>query len=70
MVSAIHKSSDGGNTWKFVTGKPDFFGNGATRFYGEKIGVDPFDGRFIAAAGNYRGIWISSDEGKPGIILR
>ncbi len=63
MVSAIHKTTDGGITWKPVTDKPDFFGNGATRFYGERIGVDPFDSTFVAAASNTRGIWLSSDEG-------
>ena len=63
MVSAIHKTTDGGMTWKPVTNKPDFFGNGATRFYGEKIGVDPFDSNFVAAASNTRGIWLSSDGG-------
>ncbi len=64
MVSAIHKTMDGGMSWKLVTTKPDFFGNGATRFYGEKIGVDPFDDTFVAAASNTRGIWISSDQGE------
>ena len=64
MVSAIHKSTDGGATWKIVTTKPDFFGNGAIRFYGEKIGVDPFDDNFIAAASNTRGIWASGDRGE------
>ena len=63
MVSAIHKTTDGGITWKQVTAKPDFFGNGATRFYAEKIGADPFDGNFIAAASNTKGIWLSNDEG-------
>ena len=63
MVSAIHRSTDGGITWKLVTNKPDFFGNGATRFYGEKIGVDPFEGNFVAAASNTKGIWLSSDGG-------
>ena len=63
MVSAIHKSTDGGLTWKLVTTGPDFFGNGATRFYGEKIGVDPFDGTFAAAASNTRGVWVSGDGG-------
>ena len=64
MVSAIHKTTDGGMTWKLVTTKPDFFGNGATRFYGEKIGVDPFDENFVAAASNTKGIWVSSDQGE------
>jgi photosystem II stability/assembly factor-like uncharacterized protein len=63
MVSAIHKTTDGGINWKLVTTKPDFFGNGATRFYGEKIGVDPFNKNFVVAASNSRGIWISNDEG-------
>jgi len=64
MVSAIHKTTDGGITWKLVTNKPDFFGNGATRFYAEKIGVDPFNGNFVAAASNTRGIWLSNNEGE------
>jgi photosystem II stability/assembly factor-like uncharacterized protein len=64
MVSAIHKTTDGGIKWKLVTDKPDFFGNGATRFYAEKIGVDPFDGKFVAAASNTKGIWISRNEGE------
>ncbi len=64
MVSAIHKSTDGGLTWKLVTTGPDFFGNGATRFYGEKIEVDPFDGAFVAAASNTRGVWLSRDGGE------
>ena len=64
MVSAIHKTTDGGMTWKLVTTKPDFFGNGAIRFYGEKIEVDPFNGTFVAAASNTRGIWVSDDEGE------
>ena len=64
MVSAIHKTTDGGMTWKLVTARPDFFGNGATRFYGEKIGVDPFDGNIVAAASNTKGIWRSNDEGE------
>ncbi len=64
MVSAIHKTTDGGITWKLVTNKPDFFGNGATRFYGEKIGVDPFDDSFVAAASNAKGIWTSHDGGE------
>jgi photosystem II stability/assembly factor-like uncharacterized protein len=64
MVSAIHKSTDGGNTWRLVSNKPDFFGNGATRFYGEKLCVDPYNDNFVAAASNSRGIWISKDEGE------
>ncbi len=64
MVSAIHKTTDGGMTWKLVATKPDFFGNGATRFYGEKIGVDPFDDNFVAAASNTMGIWVSHDAGE------
>ncbi|MGA9291467.1 MAG: hypothetical protein WBV81_02695, partial [Ignavibacteriaceae bacterium] len=61
MVSAIHKTTDRGKTWKLVTGGPDFFGNGDIRYYGEKIAVDPFDKNFAAAAGNTRGIWVSYD---------
>ena len=64
MVSAIHKTTDGGKTWKLVTEIPDFFGNGDIRYYGEKMAVDPFDDNFVAAASNTKGIWISYDEGE------
>src|SRR5664279_1958599 len=64
MVGAIHKSTDGGKTWRLVTDKPDFFGNGDTRFYGEKMAVNPFDPNIVLAASNYRGIWLSTDEGE------
>jgi len=63
MVGAIHKSTNGGRTWKLVTNQPDFFGNGDIRFYGEKIAVDPFDPNVVVAAGNTRGIWRSTDQG-------
>jgi len=64
MVGAIHKSTDGGKSWRLVTNRPDFFGNGAIRFYSEKMGVDPFDTEIVAAASNTRGIWRSTDEGE------
>ena len=64
MVSAVHKSSDGGKTWKLVTDKPDFFGNGDTRFYGEKIAISPYYPDIVIAVSNSRGIWLSTDEGK------
>ncbi len=64
MISAIHKTTDGGKTWKLVTEKPDFFGNGDIRYYGEIIAVDPFNDNFVAAASNTRGIWVSYDEGE------
>jgi hypothetical protein len=47
-----------------VTEKPDFFGNGDTRFYGEKMAVNPFDPTIVVAASNSLGIWISTDEGE------
>ncbi|HUI64068.1 MAG TPA: hypothetical protein VL126_04445 [Bacteroidota bacterium] len=64
MVGAIHKTTDGGRSWKLVTEKVDFFGNGDTRVYGEKMAVDPFDPAIVIALGNWRGIWRSSDEGE------
>lgn len=63
-LGAIHKSTDGGKTWRLVTDKPDFFGNGDTRFYGEKMAVNPFDPNIVLAASNYRGIWLSTNEGE------
>ena len=64
MVGAIHRSTDGGETWKLVTSGADFFGNGAVRFYGEKIAVDPINPNIVLAASNTRGIWRSTDEGE------
>jgi photosystem II stability/assembly factor-like uncharacterized protein len=64
MVGAIHKSVDGGRTWKLVTDKPDFFGNGETRSYGEKMAVNPFDDKIVVAASNTRGIWLSENQGE------
>jgi len=64
MVGAIHKSTNGGKTWKLVTEKPDFFGNGYTRYYGEKMAVNPFNSKIVVAASNTRGIWRSTDEGE------
>ena len=64
MVGAIHKSTDGGRSWKLVNDKVDFFGNGDTRVYGEKMAVDPFDPAVVIALSNWRGIWRSRDEGE------
>jgi len=60
----IHKSTNGGNTWRLITTKIFFAGNGGSRWFGEKIQFDPFDKKFVVAAGFYNGVFISMDEGE------
>ncbi len=64
MVGEIHKSTDGGQSWRSVTEEVDFFGNGPNRVYGERIEVDPFNKDFVAAGGYSKGVWVSNDLGE------
>jgi beta-glucanase (GH16 family)/photosystem II stability/assembly factor-like uncharacterized protein len=64
MVGTIHKSTNGGESWKTVSEEVDFFGNGNNRMYGEKIAVDPFDSDFVAAFGFHKGVFSSHNQGE------
>lgn len=60
----IHKSTDGGQTWRAVCREIDFYGNGETRQYGEVIAVSPHDSDLVAAGGHSSGLWLSTDGGE------
>lgn len=64
FYGAVHKSSDGGGSWKEVCTAMGFYGNGPTRMYGEVIAVDPHHPEVVAAGGYTGGLWISRDEGE------
>jgi photosystem II stability/assembly factor-like uncharacterized protein len=63
LYGSIHRSSNGGNSWKEVCTEVGFYGNGGTRMFGELIAIDPFNGKNVFAAGYAGGIWVSSDSG-------
>jgi photosystem II stability/assembly factor-like uncharacterized protein len=64
FFGAIHKSTDGGESWRRVCSNADFYGNGEGRQYGEVIQVDPFDANFVAAGAYSKGVWISTNGGE------
>lgn len=64
FYGSIHKSSDGGLSWREVCADMGFYGNGPTRMYGEVIAVDPHQSDIVAAGGYTGGLWISRDEGE------
>lgn len=63
LYGSIHRSCDGGKTWKEVCSRVGFYGNGGTRMFGELIAIDPFNGKNVFAAGYSGGIWVSTDSG-------
>ncbi|WNR46135.1 WD40/YVTN/BNR-like repeat-containing protein [Paenibacillus roseipurpureus] len=60
----IHKSTDGGFTWRLVTREPDYIGNGNHRYFGEMIAVDPNDPNNVVAASFSMGLFRSEDLGE------
>lgn len=64
LFGSVHKSTDGGLSWKEVLDKTGYYGNGETRMYGEVIAVDPFDKNNVITAGYTNGIWMSNDGGE------
>jgi photosystem II stability/assembly factor-like uncharacterized protein len=60
----IHKSRDGGKTWKVVSEEVDYYGNGPDRMYGETIAVSPHDSQIVVAGGYSAGIYRSDDLGE------
>lgn len=64
LIGTIHKSTDGGSTWREVTSELDFYGNGPTRMYGEVIAVDPYVQSNMAAGAYSKGLWMSRDGGE------
>ncbi|MNO14722.1 Xyloglucanase precursor [compost metagenome] len=64
FYGSVHKSADGGHTWREVCTGMGFYGNGPTRMYGEVIAADPHYPEIVAAGGYTGGLWISRDEGE------
>lgn len=64
MYGGIHKSVDGGKSWKEVCTSVGYYGNGRTRMYGELIAIDPLDDTNVITAGFSKGIWISNNQGE------
>lgn len=64
FYGSVHKSADGGHSWREVCTGMGFYGNGPTRMYGEVIAADPHHPDIIAAGGYTGGFWISRDEGE------
>lgn len=63
FTGRIHRSVDGGKTWKVVKEGLDFYGNGPTRVYGELIAFNP-DKKGEVASGSYsKGLWLSRNSG-------
>ncbi|MBC8079024.1 MAG: hypothetical protein H7X86_01675 [Gorillibacterium sp.] len=60
----IHKSNDGGQSWRLVTDAPDYIGNGDARSMGEMIQVSPFDPSYVVAGSLSKGIYVSLDAGE------
>lgn len=64
FFGAIHKTIDGGDTWRLVSSEVDFYGNGETRSYGDVIQVDPHHPDRVVVGGYTAGLWISTDTGE------
>ena len=61
---AILRSDDRGKTWQKTDLPIHIGGNGDGRGTGERLGVDPRDGKVILYGSNQDGLWKSSDGGK------
>lgn len=64
--TSLLRSSDRGATWDVVdlTDKIRAHGNKAGRHTGERLAVDPNDGRILFCGARNSGLWKSVDEGK------
>jgi len=61
--AAILRSADQGRTWQ-LTGVPfKMGGNEAGRFNGERLTVDPYDGKVLFFGSRRDGLWKSADRG-------
>lgn len=62
--SGLWRSNDGGDSWKLVTRKIDFNGQGPTSMFGEVIQFFPLDPQLVVAGGESKGLFISRNAGK------
>jgi len=64
LKSGLWRSTDGGGTWKLVTREIDFDGRGPTALFGETVSFCPQDPNLVAAAGETKGVFLSTDAGR------
>jgi hypothetical protein len=63
FTGRIHRSVDGGNSWKLVKDKLDYYGNGPIRNYGELIAFNPSKKGEVVAGSFSNGVWLSRNNG-------
>jgi len=63
LVSGLWKSTDGGKSWRLTTREIDFDGYGPTTLFGEVIRFNPTNPDHVIAAGETKGLFVSSDGG-------
>lgn len=61
--SMMFKSTDRGDTWTALNFTPSAGGNEPWRWVGERLQVDPQDGRIILFGSRSEGLWRSNDGG-------
>ncbi len=64
LVSGLWRSIDGGKSWMLVTREIDFDGRGPTTLFGEVISFCPQDPDLVAAGGETKGLFLSTDAGR------
>ncbi len=72
LVSGLWKSIDAGKIWKLITRDIDFDGHGPTTLFGEVIQFNPNNPDHVIAAGETKGLFVSSDAGETwsSVLLR
>jgi len=61
--AAILRSADRGRTWRQTEVPFKMGGNEAGRFNGERLAVDPHDGKILFFGSRHDGLWRSADSG-------
>src|SRR6185312_1359495 len=61
--AAILRSADRGRTWQQTEVPFKMGGNEAGRFNGERLAVDPHDGKILFFGSRHDGLWQSGDSG-------
>ena len=64
FYGSVHKSDDGGNTWREVLNEIRLWGNGHTRQYGEIIRFDKNDPHRLVVADYTGQVFLSTDTGE------
>jgi len=64
LQSGLWRSTDDGQSWKFITREIDFDGRGSTALFGEVVAFCPADPNLVAAGGETKGLFVSTDAGR------